>query len=94
MSNDDRAKKVEHVKTAKQTRHHACHWPDCRAQVPPAMWGCKRHWFMLLKSLRDKIWKTYQPGQEIAGNPSKEYLLAAEEVQSWIWDFEVENGKQ
>jgi len=24
--------------------------------VPPKMWGCKKHWFKLPKSLRDKIW--------------------------------------
>jgi hypothetical protein len=63
---------------------HACHWPGCRREVPPAMWGCKSHWFMLPKYLRDAIWRTYVPGQEITKTPSREYLDAADNVQQWI----------
>jgi hypothetical protein len=76
--------KVEHVRRAKQTRGHTCHWPGCGKQVPPAMWGCKKHWFRLPKSLRDKIWNAYVPGQEARMDPSAEYLSAADEVQDWI----------
>lgn len=76
--------KAEYVKSQGQTRRHHCHWPDCNAQVPPAMWGCKKHWFMLPKTLRDKIWATYQPGQEVTLTPSAAYLEAAQEVQDWI----------
>lgn len=63
---------------------HHCHWPDCQKEVPPKMWGCKEHWFRLPKFLRDKIWDTYQPGQEITKDPSLAYLDAAHEVQEWI----------
>ncbi len=63
---------------------HTCHWPDCKTPVPPSMWGCKYHWFRLPKYLRDKIWATYVPGQEITKTPSEDYLSAAEEVQEWI----------
>ena len=48
------------------------------------MWGCKRHWYMLPKHLRDKIWKTYVPGQEITKTPHIAYIEAAKEVQQWI----------
>jgi hypothetical protein len=54
-------------------------------QVPPAMWGCRNHWYKLPKSLRDKIWETYRIGQEIDGDPSLEYLEVMKEVQKWIW---------
>lgn len=63
---------------------HVCHWPGCSTKVPPAMWGCKRHWYMLPKHLRDKIWKTYVPGQEITKTPHIAYIEAAKEVQAWI----------
>lgn len=63
---------------------HACHWPGCNVEVPPSMWGCKSHWFRLPKRLRDRIWETYRPGQEITKTPSAAYLKAAEEVQQWI----------
>lgn len=63
---------------------HACHWPSCQKEVPPAMWGCKQHWFALPKYLRDRIWATYVPGQEITKTPSQAYFDAAVEVQKWI----------
>lgn len=63
---------------------HTCHWPTCNVPVPPKMWGCKRHWFMLPKHLRDRIWETYVPGQEISKTPSGAYLDAAQAVQDWI----------
>ncbi len=63
---------------------HTCHWPGCKAVVPPRMWGCSRHWFTLPKRLRDKIWAAYRPGQEIDKRPSQAYLEAAKEAQGWI----------
>jgi hypothetical protein len=78
------SRKVSYVKSQSQDRPHHCHWPNCRAQVPPAMWGCRRHWYRLPKYLRDRIWATYQPGQEKTLTPSRDYLAVAEEVQQWI----------
>lgn len=76
--------KADHVRAAEQTREHACHWPGCTRQVPPAMWGCKQHWFRLPENLRDLIWSTYRVGQEERMDPSAEYLAAADAVQRWI----------
>lgn len=85
--------KADYVRSQRQTRDHTCHWPGCGKSVPPAMWGCKAHWFKLPKVLRDKIWLTYVPGQEIAGTPSREYLNAADEVQRWILQQGKANGQ-
>lgn len=82
--------KADYVRTQKQTRSHECHWPGCGAQVPPAMWGCKKHWFSLPANLRGLIWRTYRPGQEITMDPSDAYLAAAKEVQHWI----AQNGNR
>ena len=79
-----RAEKVKHVKAQKQTRAHACHWPGCLKQVPPAKWGCPEHWFALPAGLRNRIWAAYRPGQELDLKPSAEYLHVAEAVQEWI----------
>lgn len=76
--------KAEYVKKQKQNREHHCHWPGCGKQVPPALWGCKEHWFKLPKSLRGLIWATYRPGQEKDMRPSQAYLDAANKVQAWI----------
>lgn len=70
---------------------HTCHWPGCKRDVPPAMWGCKEHWFTLPKRLRDEIWRTYVPGQEITKTPSEAYLIAADNVQRWIRIHERQN---
>lgn len=77
--------KVKHVLNAKQTRDHECHWPGCKTQVKPAMWGCTKHWYKLPSNLRSAIWATYRPGQE-EGNAdvSPAYLGVADAVQQWI----------
>jgi hypothetical protein len=59
---------------------HHCHATDCKASVPPEMWGCRKHWFMVPKPIRDRIWRTYRVGQCDDMNPSREYLLAAKEA--------------
>lgn len=76
--------KAAYVKSQGQTRKHHCHWPGCDKQVPPAMWGCKPHWFALPVYLRNKIWATFRPGQEVNGTPSRAYVEAAREVKEWI----------
>lgn len=48
------------------------------------MWGCRKHWYALPQALRNKVWATYQPGQEASKTPSREYLNVAREVQDWI----------
>lgn len=78
--------KRRYVRRQGQTRNHECHWPSCDKQVPPAMWGCRTHWFALPKALRDRIWAAYVPGQEVSMTPSEEYLDVADEVQQWIRD--------
>lgn len=76
--------KADYVRTQRQDRRHTCHWPGCEAQVPPAMWGCKTHWFKLPADLRRAIWDAYVPGQEQRMDPSHEYLVVARKVQAWI----------
>jgi hypothetical protein len=78
------AAKADHVRAARGTGNHHCHWPGCEAKVPPAMWGCRKHWYALPQALRNKIWRAYRPGQEATKTPSREYVEVAREVQAWI----------
>lgn len=71
---------------------HTCHWNDCEVAVPPKMWGCKKHWFMLPKYIRDEIWAFYRPGQEVDKQPSEAYLDAAMHARAWIADY-IEKNK-
>jgi hypothetical protein len=38
------------------------------------MFMCKRHWYMLPKSMRDDVWMEYVPGQERRKDPTSAYL--------------------
>lgn len=78
--------KVAYVKaeSVKPNAGHHCHWPDCKIEVPPAKWGCKKHWYMLPEALRNKIWRTFVPGQEQSKRPSRAYVEAAALAQVWI----------
>jgi len=44
------------------------------------MWGCRKHWFMVPKAIRDRVWEAYRVGQEDDWQPSREYLLAAKDA--------------
>ena len=81
--------KVDYVKRQGQTRNHHCHWPGCTRQVPPALWGCRGHWYTLPAELRTRIWRTYKPGQEVKGTPSAAYVEVAQAVQEWIAQHEA-----
>jgi hypothetical protein len=76
--------KVGHVLRARLTGNHRCHWPGCELQVPPAMWGCRRHWYKLPHDIRQQIWATYRTGQEIDRKVSAAYIDAARAAQEWI----------
>lgn len=78
--------KADYVRSQRQDRDHCCHWPECEKQVPPAMWGCKPHWFKLPRGLRAKIWAAYVPGQEIDMTPTAAYVKVAQQIQDWIAD--------
>lgn len=84
--------KAAYVVRQRATGNHECHWPGCTKQVPPAMWGCKEHWFKLPAALRARVWRAYRPGQEISKTPSREYVAVARDVQEWIADRWVATG--
>ena len=52
--------------------------------VPPRMFMCKQHWFMLPKATRDRIWDVYVPGQEVRKDPTREYLAVARDAIEWL----------
>lgn len=84
--------KVAYVLGQKQTRLHHCHWPGCEEQVPPARWGCRKHWYALPKAIRDRIWGAFVPGQEKTLRPNSEYVAAAKEAQAWIMENSVDTA--
>lgn len=69
---------------------HTCHARDCTTEIPPSLFMCKKHWFMLPASMRTLLWKEYEKGQEISKKPSTGYLLRAEECRYWVYQHEQE----
>lgn len=59
---------------------HHCHARGCPVEVPPRLLMCKRHWRLVPKALKDQVWATYRPGQEVDKQPSKSYLEAAKQA--------------
>jgi hypothetical protein len=57
-------------------------------RVPPNRLMCRRHWYMVPQNLRDAIWVTYRPGQEITKDVSPEYLVAAGRAIDAVTDNE------
>lgn len=63
---------------------HLCHATGCKKTVPPVMFACKHHWFMLPKMLRDAIWEHYRPGQCDDWNITHEYAKAARNAIKYL----------
>ncbi|WP_176470376.1 hypothetical protein [Mycobacterium avium] len=59
------------------TAPHTCHAQRCPVEVPPAMFMCQPHWFMVPPPLREALKGSYRPGQENDKQPSAEYLAIA-----------------
>lgn len=85
--------KVEYVLAEAKSPHsgHECHWPGCKKQVAPAMWGCSKHWFTLPHPIRNAIWANFEIGQEKSKKPSEKYIAAAKAAQDWIRKYEATN---
>jgi len=56
---------------------HHCHMTNCNVSVPPEMFACRKHWFMVPKPLRDETWRTYEDGQCDTWDASSAYCQAA-----------------
>lgn len=56
---------------------HHCHATGCKAEVPPEIFMCLKHWRGLPKKMKDEIWRTYRVGQCDDWQISHEYAEAA-----------------
>ena len=65
-----------------------CPWPGCGKNIPQSIWGCKRHWFMLPKDIRDWVLSTYEKGINMHLTPTRAYLDATKAAQDWIVDHQ------
>lgn len=55
-----------------------CMHPDCTIQKPRTQYACKKHWFSLPKTIRDKIWDGYR------SHNASEWVKASDEaIEYW-----------
>ncbi len=69
--------------------NHTCHADHCTVAVPPKMFMCKNHWYMVPSRVRRMVWATYVPGQEIRKDPTMEYLEVTREAIAVVAAKEV-----
>lgn len=69
---------------------HHCHAWGCSVSTSPEMLMCRRHWFMVPKSLRDRVWAAYRSGQCEDKRPSDEWHRAADEAIKSVYTKERE----
>lgn len=67
---------------------HVCHARGCSTLVPPRMFMCKRHWYMVTPGTRARIWDNYVPGQERRKDPTEAYLMATMKARDEVTERE------
>ena len=72
---------------------HRCHAENCERLVKPELLMCLRHWNMVPRELKLRVWQTYRPGQcdGIGGRPSAEYFEASRAAIAAVKAKEVGN---
>lgn len=73
---------------------HFCHIRHCGQPVPPEMFACSYHWFMVPADIRREIWRHYRKGQENDKNPSERWMEAAKKAQAAVERREFEKCLQ
>ena len=73
---------------ANTQERHTCHAMGCDLRVPPAMFMCRRHWYMLPRATRAAVWAAYVPGQEIRKDPTDTYVHVAMAAVRWLAEKE------
>lgn len=71
---------------------HTCHALRCNVSVPPKMFMCRDHWYMVPKADRDTLWDLYVPGQEIRKDPTEAYIMHAMRCVNLVADKENIHG--
>lgn len=80
--------KAIYVTRRGQPRPHTCHWPGCAQRIALSQLMCRDHWLRLPKHLRDGIWRTFRPGQEIDGEVSSGYQRALRAVLRYVRELQ------
>lgn len=65
---------------------HTCHAEGCDTHVPPRLFMCKHHWYMVPRDLRAWVWAEYTLGQErLDGTPIRPgYFDATREAREAV----------
>lgn len=63
---------------------HHCHAAGCNQEVPPRMFACRAHWYLLPESLRRAIWREYNEGQEVSKTPTASYMAVQQCAVAWL----------
>lgn len=73
---------------------HVCHAEGCQVQIPPELFMCNLHWWMVPRPLRQQITLSYRPGQCDDKKPSKEWVEAAQAAIAAVKEKEAERERR
>lgn len=59
---------------------HKCYAAECVYVLPEDLLMCKRHWFLVPRPIRDRVWALFRSGQ--AGTP--EHVAACQEARAAV----------
>jgi hypothetical protein len=62
---------------------HRCRAVACAVEVEPHLLMCKRHWFMVPKPLRQRVWQTYRAGDYLDAAKAAIAAIAAVEEREF-----------
>jgi hypothetical protein len=54
-----------------------CPIQRCSCQIDPSRLMCRRHWYMVPKDMRDRVWATWRSGQGAFGREHQDAVRAA-----------------
>lgn len=57
-----------------------CAAVGCGAKISPQLLMCRKHWFIVPKSIRDRVWANYVRGQEKRLDATDAYMAAYHEA--------------
>jgi hypothetical protein len=63
---------------------HVCHVPGCMTPVKPDKLMCRADWALVPDLMRQAVYATYRPGQEVTKSPSREYVRVALEACRYV----------
>lgn len=72
---------------------HTCHLPNCDVETPRQFLFCKRHWFLVSRETRIRVWRAYREAGGSDGciqRATKEWVEAVNLAEKEVLEKEAQ----